>query len=445
MFRYSLAAFAIAFAAPAIGQDAEAMDTYVASKTDDGTFMGAVLVAEGDDILLDKGYGMASLEWGIPNGGDVKYRIGSVTKQFTAAAIMLLEDQGKLTLDAPIATYLEDAPASWQTITVQNLLNHTSGIPNFTAEEDFLRFKMLPTTRDGIIETFRDAPLDFTPGSEYSYSNSGYILLSAIIENVSGQTYADFVQANIFDPLGMSGSGVADNTAIIARQASGYTPGEDGIGRAEYSNLDIPQGAGAIYSTPRDMLKWQRGLYGGKLLSPASLQTLVTPALDGYALGVMVRKNDTGTVYFHSGGIEGFNSWLAYDPDREISVVVLGNLNGRTPSEIGSALMDVAQGGELPVAVDRQVAETDPATLAQYEGNYVIAPSFAIRMFVENGKLMAQATGQSAAQLYAQEGEEDFFFLKVVDAQVRFNRDDSGDVTSLTLYQGGQEIPGMKE
>ena len=450
MLRYCLAAVAVALATPIAAQtadapDVEKMDAFAASKAEEGTFMGAVLVAEGDEVLLDKGYGMASLEWGIPNGGDVKYRIGSVTKQLTAASILLLEEQGKLSLDAPIATYLKDTPQSWQDITVQHLLNHTSGIASFTSLDDFGRFKMLPVTRQSVIAQFRDAELEFTPGTRYSYSNSGYFLLSAIVEDVSGQSYADFIQANLFDPLGMSDSGLADNTAIITRHASGYTRYSDGIGRAEYSNLDIPQGAGAIYSTPRDMLKWQQGLYGGKLLSPASLSKFVTPALDGYALGIMVNTNDAGTTYHHGGNIEGFNSWVAYDPEREVSVIVLGNLNSPAPTEIGSGLLTLARGGKLVLPEERKAASLDVATLAQYEGNYVIAPTFAIRVFMEGDALKAQATGQSAFDLYAQEGEQDFFFLRVVNAQLRFHRDENGDVDSLTLYQNGQEISGNRE
>ncbi len=445
MFRAISVAFTLALATPAAAQDVATMDAYVSAEEEAGSFMGAVLVAKDGEILLDQGYGAADLAWGIPNGGDVKYRIGSVTKQFTAASILLLEERGKLSLDAPIATYLDDTPPAWAAITVQQLLNHNSGIPNFTAREDFSTFAKLPVTRRSVIALFRDEPLDFAPGSEYSYSNSGYYLLSAIIEDVSGQPYGNFVQDNIFDPLGMVDSGLADNTSIVARHATGYAPSGEGPQRAGYANLDIPQGAGAIYSTTRDLLKWQRGLFGGEILSPASLAKYVTPALDNYALGVGVRKNAAGTTYLHSGGIEGFNSWLGYDPERKVTVAVLANLNGPAASEIGAGLMGLAQGGELTIPMTREAAQVDAAELAQYEGIYALAPTFKIRVFVEDGRLRAQATGQPAFDLFAQAGEADFFFLKVIDAQVRFNRGADGAVKSLTLYQNGQETLGARE
>ncbi len=445
MFRYALAAFAFAFATPASAQDVETMDAYVSAQEDAGTFMGAVLVAKDGDILFDKGYGAADLAWGVPNGGDVKYRIGSVTKQFTAVSILLLEERGKLSLDAPISTYLDKTPKAWAPITVKQLLNHTSGIPNFTAAEDFRTTNKLPATRQSVIDLFRGEPLDFAPGSRYSYSNSGYILLTAIVEDVSGQPYAAFLQENIFDPLEMTDSGGADNTSIVARHAAGYSPSGEGVVRAPYANLDIPMGAGAIYSTTRDLLKWQRGLFGGEILSDASLAKYVTPALDNYALGVGVRTNAAGTIYLHSGGIEGFNSWLGYDPDRKVTVAVLANLNGNIPMEIGAALMGLAQGGELAEPVVREEVAVAAANLARYEGTYALAPTFKIRVFLEGDQLKAQATDQPAFDLYPQDGEEDFFFLKVIDAQVHFNRSDDGTIESLTLYQNGRESVGTKE
>lgn len=447
MFRYCLAAFAALFAAlfavPSFAQDVDAMNSYVEAQAETGAFMGAVLVAKDGEVLLDQGYGAASLEWRVPNGGDVKYRIGSVTKQFTAASILLLQERGQLSLDAPISRYLDDTPKIWQPVTVRQLLTHTSGIPNMTAFEDFATIKMLPATGASLIARFRDEPLDFVPGSKFSYSNSGYLLLSAIVENVSGKTYAAFLQQHIFNPLGMTDSGVADNTSVIARHASGYAPGPGGPQRAEYSNLDIPQGAGAIYSTTRDLLKWQRGLFGGAILSGASLGQYVTPALDNYALGIFLRKTAAGTTYIHSGGIEGFNSWLGYDPERRITVAVLGNLNGQAPMEIGAAMMGIAQGGQLAVPVPIQEVQIAPGELIQYEGTYAIAPTFKLKFWVDEAWLMTQATNQSAFPVIAQ--GDDRFFLKAVDARLVFNRDGDGQIVSVTLHQNGNSMEAQKE
>mgnify|MGYP003148126637 FL=1 len=450
MFRHTIAAVAVLFATPVLAQDVERMDEVVSADADEGTFMGAALVAIGDDIVFDEAYGSANLEWNIANTPAAKFRIGSVTKQFTAASILLLKERGLIDLDAPVKTYWPDAPPAWDAITVRNLLQHTSGITNVTDLDEFATVKFLPTTREELIGRFADKPLEFTPGEKWDYSNSGYVLLSAIVEQVSGQDYADFVKANIFDPLGMADTAIDVTADIVPRRASGYAPSADGIVNAEYVNMAIPTGAGALYSTTHDLLKWQRALFGGRLLEPASLTEMTgpgVPAMAGatYGFGVLRTDDEDGTMIWHGGGIEGFNAMLMHDPDRDITVVVLANLNGGQASDLGRSLLQLARGGEVVLPSERAAAETDVAALDAYEGTYALSPSFKIKVFVEDGKLMTQATGQAAFELFAQEGEEDFFFLKVVDAQLRFNRDDAGDVGSLTLYQNGQEINGTKE
>lgn len=443
MLRLSIAATTLAFCTPGFAQDVATMETYVAAQEESGTFMGSVLVAKGDEILLDNGYGEANVSWSIPNSSATKFRIGSVTKQFTAVAILMLEEQGKLSLDAPIANYLEGTPSAWAPVTVRHLLTHTSGIPSITSFDDFGTIKMLPATRETLIAEFRDEPLEFTPGTKFEYSNSGYLLLTAVVEDVSEQPYGDFLNANIFAPLRMSDTGIDDNTSVIAKRASGYSPSADGIVRAEYVNMDIPQGGGGLYSTTHDLLKWQRGLFGGHLISQEALTEYVTPARDNYALGVFVRKNEAGTVYLHSGGIEGFNSWLGYDPDRKITVAVLANLNGPKAAEIGTGLMGLAQGGQLKSPIQREAVAIDPDQFAEYEGVYAVAPTFKITVFREGNGLKAQATGQDAFDIFPE--SEDRFFLKVVDAQLLFNRDESGAITGLILFQNGREMPGAKE
>ena len=428
---------------PALAQDPARMDAVVRDEADKGAFMGAVLVARDDVVLFDKGYGSANLEWKIANDGATKFRLGSVTKQFTGVAILLLQDRGKLTLDAPVKTYLTDAPAAWDKVTVRHLLTHSSGIPNFTGFPDYASTKTLPATHASLIARFRDKPLDFAPGEKFSYSNSGYVLLSAIVEKLSGQSYAAFVAENLFKPLGMADTGYDTHAMILPRRASGYSPSKDGPINADYVSMTIPQGAGALYSTTRDLLKWQRGLYGGKLLKPASLTAFRTPYKDGYALGIGVLSAGGVTTIEHGGGIEGFNTSLAYDPDRKITVVVLGNLNGPSPGKLSKALMTLARGGAVVLPGERQTATVAPDQLAQYEGVYELAPTFAITMRVKDGKLMTQATGQQEFELFPE--SKDRFFLKVVDAQVEFTRDANGKVTGIILHQGGRATPAPKK
>lgn len=401
-------------------------------------FSGAVLVAKGNEVLLDQGYGLANREWNIPNDGDTKFRLGSLSKQFTAVAILLLNERGLVDLDAPLRTYLPDTPEGWDAITVRHLLTHTSGIPNFTDFDDYQELKTRPATLDQLIARFRDHPLDFRPGADWAYSNSGYILLTAVIERVSGQPYAAFVSENLFRPLGMSDTGYDTHAAVLPHRASGYTSTAAGFANADYIDMSIPQGAGALYSTTRDLLKWEDGLFGGRLLRPASFTTLTTPVRNRYAMGLGV----SGPEVRHSGGIEGFNTFMAHDTAGDITVIVLGNLNGPGPDKLGAYLLTLARGGSVILPEERRTLTLPAEALHAYEGIYDLAPGFAVTVSVVDGKLTAQATGQSAFELFA-EGE-DAFYLRVVDARITFARDASGVVTGLVLHQAGRDTPGPR-
>ena len=418
------------------------MDEVVRASFEADEFTGAVLVARDGEVLLDRGYGFANREWSVPNDGDTKFRLGSVTKQFTAVAIMLLNERGLVDLDAPVKTYLPDAPDAWDGVTVRHLLTHTAGVPNFTDFDDYGASKTLPATMDSLIGRFRDRPLDFQPGEGWSYSNSGYILLTAIVEKASGKSYAEFVAETLFQPLGMADSGYDSHAAVLPRRASGYAPTARGIVNADYIDMSIPQGAGALYSTTRDLLKWEQGLFGGRLLTPASLALLTTPVRNQYAFGLAVTQAGGNTTIAHSGGIEGFNTHMAWDPDRRMTVIVLGNLNGPGSDQVAGSLMALARGETVTLASERQAVAVAPEVLRSYEGVYELAPTFAITISVVDGKLMAQATGQDAFELHPESDSR--FFLTVVDAQITFTRDDAGAVDGLILHQGGRDSPAPR-
>ncbi|EAQ30558.1 beta-lactamase family protein [Erythrobacter sp. NAP1] len=448
-FALALSPLAIAFAVPAAAQDTERMVEIASAEAESGAFMGAVIVANDDTVLLERAWGSANLEWDIANTPDTKFRIGSVTKQFTSVAIMKLAEQGLIDLDAPISTYLEGTPESWSAITVRNLMRHTAGLPNVTSLDGFGDLSRLETSQDDLIAFFRDLPLEFEPGSKWSYSNSGYVLLSRIVEQVSEQDIATYFDEQFFTPLGMENSGFDVSAEILPKRAAGYSPGGEGRVNAGYVFMGIPTGAGAMYSTVSDLHRWNKALYSGEILSPESVAEFVEPAPHDaigeakYAHGVVVSDSENGQYIWHGGGIQGFNAWLGYDRAKSTTVAVLANLNGGSAENIGRQLMTLAQGGEIPTTADRVAVEVPAEALAEYEGVYALAPTFKITTFVEGGKLMAQATGQGANEIFREEG--DTFFLKVVDAQVRFNRDDSGTITGLTLFQGGREMPATKE
>ena len=413
------------------------MQQVIQHYSDNKQFMGTVLVARDGIVLLDQGYGSANLEWDIPNVPTAKFRLGSVTKQFTAACILLLEEHGKLKLDVPVKTYLPDAPPTWDKVTIFNLLTHTSGIPSFTEFPDYNATQAIPTTPEKLVARFRDKPLNFQPGEKWEYSNSGYVLLGYLIEEVSGQSYSQFVQDNVFTRLGMKDSGYDSNAIVLSHRSSGYTPDGGKILNADYVAMSIPFSAGALYSTTEDLLRWEQGLMGGKLLSPGSLQKMTTPYQHDYAFGVAVRTENGRKVIRHGGGIEGFNTELDYYPDDKLTVVVLANLNGSAPGDIAKRLAAVVHGEP-----ERKEISVPVAVLAKYVGTYEIQPGVDVAMTLEDGQLMTQMTGQPKFPVYAESGTK--FFLKVVEAEIEFFPNDNCEATYLVTHQGGQDVKAIK-
>ena len=419
-----------AVAAPA--QDTARMDQVIQSHVSAGTFMGTVLVARDGAVIVDKAYGMANVEWDVPNTTATKFRLGSVTKQFTGAAILLLEERGKLKVEDRVKTYLPDSPMAWDRINIYNLLTHTSGIPNFTSSPDYNTIKLSARSAEAAVTSFRDRTLDFGPGEKMSYSNSGYMVLGAIIEKVSGQTYEKFVADNLFAPAGMTDSGYDSNTAIIKRRASGYIRTPGGYVNAGYLHMSIPHAAGALYSTTHDLLKWEQALFSGKIVSKASLDRMIAPFKNDYALGVTSSLVNGRRVIAHGGGIDGFNTHLAYYPDSKTVVVVLSNVNGAVPGTLSGQLGALMHGESVTLTTERKEITVPAATLQKYVGAYELAPNVVMTITLEGGSLMGQLTGQGKLPIFPQ--SETLFFLKVVDAQMEF----AADGSSLVLHQNGR-------
>jgi CubicO group peptidase (beta-lactamase class C family) len=436
IFRSVFAAAALAFAVTAYAQETARMDQIVQQLVDARQFMGSVLVARGDQIAFNKAYGNANLEWQIANTPTTKFRIGSITKQFTSASILLLEERGKLNLDDPIKKHFADAPVAWDAVTLKHLLTHTSGIPSFTGFPEFEKLKQFETPLTDLIARFKDKALEFAPGEKMAYSNSGYLLLGYVIEKASGMPYSGFVQTNIFTPLGMKDSGYDLNAPIIERRAAGYTRIGELIVNADFVHMSIPHAAGGLYSTTEDLLRWQRGLYGGKLLSAASLDKMTAPFKGDYALGLAIHTGKR-KVYSHGGGIEGFNTQLAYYPETQVTVVALANLNGGAPADIVAKLGALVHGESITLTDERKEISVPRDVLERYVGTYALSPQMNVMVTLDGDQLMTQATGQQRVPAFAESRTR--FFLKVVDAQWEFLEAD-GKVTHLVLYQGGHEM-----
>lgn len=423
---------------PGQAQDIKRLDAVVDSFVATTQFSGTVLVAKGNQVLLDKGYGAANVEWSIANAPDTKFRLGSVTKQFTAASVLLLQERGKLKTADPVSKYVSDLPASWNAITIAQLLHHTSGIANFTAQKEYRSIEPFAKKPEEILTLVRDLPLRFEPGSRFEYSNSGYVLLGQLIEQLSGESYGEFVSKNIFAPLGMQGSGYDWNATILPRRAAGYERNGKGLVNAGFINMSIPHAAGALYSTTHDLLRWNRGLYEGKLLKPESLQEMLTPGLQGYGYGVAVRDTSAGKELQHAGGIEGFSTTLSYRFKDKVTVIVLSNVEGTMLEPLSVNLAAVAGGASVVLPLERKAIALTAAQQASLLGTYAMpqGPKFYVRE--GDGGITGRLDGQRALPLYAESPDQ--LFALAVDAQFVAEHDAKGTVQALTLVQNGQRI-----
>jgi CubicO group peptidase (beta-lactamase class C family) len=336
-------ALALLLVAPLLAEDLSGrFDAAVKSDVDAGRFMGAVLVARDGKTLFSKGYGFANMEWDIPNTPATKFRLGSISKQFTAACILLLEARGKLNVNDPVRKHLPDAPAAWDKITIHHVLTHTSGIPSFTSFPEYMSKKKLPIATEQLYVWFRDKPLEFQPGEKWSYSNSGYALLAWLIETVAGKKYSDFLRENVLTPAGMKDSGYDVNARILKQRAAGYTRFGSILLNADYIDMTVPSGAGGLYSTTEDLLRWEQALFGGKVVSADSLARMTTPFRNNYGYGLNISKLENHTMIGHGGGIDGFNTQLNYFPFDKVVVVVLGNIMGPAPAALARRLATLA-------------------------------------------------------------------------------------------------------
>ena len=313
-----------------------------------GQFNGSALVAENGKVILKKGFGSANIEWNIPNQPDTKFRLGSISKQFTAFLIVKLAEDGKLKLDVPITTYLPNYPkATSDKITIHHLLTHTSGIPNYTSLTNFFKDKSRnPYTPEEFVKTFCDLPLEFTPGEKFNYSNSGYFLLGYIIEKVSGKSYEQYLQESILTPLKMVNSGYDHADVILKNRAAGYEKRGKKIRNAPYLDMSIPYAAGSLYSTVEDLYLWDQALYTNKLLSSKSMESLFNSYIktgeSSYGYGWFIDEADGASgkvkVTEHGGGINGFNTIIYRIPEDKNLIVLLNNTGGTVLNEISQSI-----------------------------------------------------------------------------------------------------------
>jgi CubicO group peptidase (beta-lactamase class C family) len=356
-FILCFAATASTFAQAPATTSFDTEDAYIRSEAANHFFRGAVLVGVDGKIVFEKAYGLGDEEWSAQNTVHTKFRIASLGKQFTAACILLLQERGRLHVHEPISRFLPGLPAAWQAITIHQLLTHTSGIPNYTSSPEFVKLKRTGATPQQMVALVGDKPLDFAPGTNWSYSNTGYILLGMIIEKLSGESYADFLKRNIFASLGMTNSGYDTNWNILPERASGYDFIDGHLANADFIDMSIPFSAGGIYSTVEDMYRWNEALSEpGELLSPDSLKQMFTEYPEAthegqhYGYGVVISRLKFGRLlYYHGGGVEGFSSSIQRYPNDRVCIVILSNLATYKPWDLGDHIASDLFGMPLPV------------------------------------------------------------------------------------------------
>ncbi|MFA7227496.1 MAG: serine hydrolase [Melioribacteraceae bacterium] len=548
----------------------EKIDQLITKYNEYRYFNGSALVADNFEVVIKKGYGLANMEWNIPNTPETKHRLGSITKQFTSMAVMQLVEKGKIRLDGKLTDYLTYyRKDTGDRITIEMLLTHCSGIPSYTNKENFFSKESRKFYKpDDFVKEYCSGDLEFNPGEKFAYNNSAYFILGAIIEKVTGKTYADVLKENIFGPLGMKNSGYDLAEPVLAGRASGYEKDLTKYRNAPFLDMSLPYAAGSLYSTVEDLLIWDKALQTENLLPKKFMDEIFKPKIDAfggkYAFGWSILKKKIGNeeydVITHGGGINGFNTINYIIPKKGQVVILFSNAGGAPLGEMTDKIIDILNGkeikmparslaenlasvigdegiraaveqfnrmkgekdafvlkenemnqlgysllaenridealtvfklnvdefpksantydsygeallkkgnkeeaiinykksvelnprntGALKVLADLGVSVEKPEevklseeALKQYAGKYQLAPNFVLTVTVKGEQIFTQATGQSQVEIFP--SGDDKFYLKVVDAQIRFIRE-NGVVSQLILFQGGREMPAKK-
>lgn len=405
----------------------------------------AVLIARDGKILYQGGFGAADIETKTPITPETKFRIGSITKQFTAAAILKLQDAGKLSVTDKLEKYFPGV-ANGKEITLHHLLTHSSGVHSYTDEPDFMSTVREPVPPADLIAKIRTFSADFAPGKGFHYSNSGYFLLGEIVAQVSGQSFANYLRTTFFEPLGMKDTGIFDNARPPEHVARGYMVAEGKAALAIDWDMSRAGGAGALYSTVGDLFRWNEALYGGRILSTESLTAMTTanplpPGVDGlhYGYGLSRSTIQGLPVITHSGGLQGWSSDMLWAPGQHFTAVALTNampgLPKLNPGYIiadATGLFLAAEIAKLPKPTEDKTV--DPAKYPDYVGDYDYISGINT-ITTKDGHLFAQLTGQARFEIFP-EGP-DAFFWKVADAHIRFLRDNTGKVIAAEHTQNG--------
>jgi len=415
------------------------IDSLAAANLADGRVSGfSIGVKKGDDLLLAQGYGLADLDNQVPAGPHTVYGIGSITKQFTAAAILLLADKGVVSLDDPLTKFFPDYPTHGYYVTIRHLLTHTSGVRSYPSDDTPSETLPLDISDLELLARIDAEPFDFAPGQSFRYSNAGFVLLGMIVEAVSGQTYAEYLQEHIFEPLGLTRSSVCDARRITPGRARGYALEGGTLLHAARVSTTHMGGAGALCSTVFDLLSWTSALKSGRVMTKSGYEAMVTPAVlaDGtevpYGFGLRVRARLEGRLSVaHGGGVPGFSSQLDHFPEADLTVAVISNTYGDHARLTADAIASWALGIAMPTLLDEQRSVDE---LEVYVGTYRLSgPDREWRVVRQGTWLFREVDDGEPIRLRSQ-GNHVFAPQNSDFAQITF-RVEGGSATGLSVHE----------
>ena len=388
------------------------------------------LVYKNGGVIYRKGFGSANLELGVAMQPEHVFEIGSITKQFTAIAILMLEEEGKLKVEDDMTKYIPDYPTQGKTITIHNLLNHTSGIKSYTSLQSFMKHARTDMTPSELIDKFKNEPMDFDPGEKFLYNNSGYVILGHLIEVITGDTYANYIQKNIFDKVGMKNSYYGSMKRLIKNRAYGYKQVENGYANADYLSLTLPYAAGSLMSNVDDLLKWQKALNTNQLITQKSYNKAINGSslnsgehiVYGYGLGA--GKIQGSKSISHSGGIFGYSTMGVYMPQEDVFVSVLANCDCSSPGGVANRIAALVIG--KPFLNKADAITLNEVKLKQWVGAYEFPGGIIRHITVKNGKIFSQREGSTKLEIYPMT-ESKFIF-------------EDGDITYNFSMKNGKKL-----
>ncbi|MET0466406.1 MAG: serine hydrolase domain-containing protein [Chitinophagaceae bacterium] len=415
------------------------LDQLVTAYSSEMRFNGSILVAHKGKVVLNKAYGFQHVKDSTLNTTETVYKIGSISKQFTAALILKLQEMKKLSVNDKLSKYFPAYPKG-DSITIDQLVHHTSGITNYTSNREFMRNQVTRShSRDSMMALFKDKPLDFSPGTQWRYSNSAYNMLGYIIEDVTGMSYYAAMRKYILEPLSLNNSGFNFLSVDKKKKATGYFRFTE-LTSQEAPDVDssVSYSAGAIYATTTDLFLWNKALWNNTVFNKESAKAATTPGKNKYGYGIFIDSIYGKQKIEHSGSIYGFNSNMVTIPSDGSCIILLANVGTPFLDTITKSLLAILYDKPYSVPAPFKPMQVSAAELKQFEGSFGTEGAPTFKIWVEKDKLLSQPDGQDILEFRPE--KKDFFYVREEEAHIRFNRNDQQVIESMTILQRNSEI-----